>query len=307
MKIDLKKVNINKRMLFLVLLLIMTLIGVWFYKKSYKIKKMKIHNLQSEVERIQNEIEITQTEIPNLEEITAKLQDNKKKKNDLEKQEAKYEEGIPTESDFDVFLGCLTVFEKDKKLDFMSIKPIAQPEEAGKEGKKKLPYKEKEFSIKIKGSLDSILDYVYYVHGISDSSSVSTASIVLMDDGESRYLQSSLKLKALFSETGKRQRKEKFQPRLNGEFPETIKTNVFSRTLFSEDATDVEKSASDETPDIRIDGIIQMGEKSRVIIGGDIYKSGDAVGNLMIDSIGEKEVVFSGSQGKVVVNIEENE
>ena len=80
MKIDLKNLNINKRMLFLVVALIMVASGVWFYKNKYKQKKIKIRNLKSDIERVQNEIEISETEIPNLEEITTKLNENNKRK-----------------------------------------------------------------------------------------------------------------------------------------------------------------------------------------------------------------------------------
>ncbi len=76
MKVLEKIENINKRTLFLIVLLLMSAVGSLFYKKVYRKNKVKIDNLKRKIENLEREIEISKREIPNLTDITKKLNEN---------------------------------------------------------------------------------------------------------------------------------------------------------------------------------------------------------------------------------------
>ena len=299
MKIDLA--NINKRSLFLVIFLIMTLIGVWFFKKVYKPNRSKARNLKFKLQNIQDDIRISQTEIPNLEEVTEMLKKNRKTKAELESHYQKYEESVPSDADIDVFLKYLTDFEKEKDFDFVSIKPIASQESKNDAEKKSSSYIRKEFAIKVKGQLQTILSYIFHIKNVSSTAIIDKASIVMMELDDKRYLQSSISLRVLFAD--KKSKDKVYQPGSNEEFKATLKSNSFMRSLYVKEEDSEE--ASQEIAKVKIDGILKMGDKARVIYDKNIYKIGDTIQNLKIVDIKNNQVILSGSQGEIIVNVEE--
>ena len=304
MKIDMK--SVNKRQLFMFIGLIMLLVGVAFHKKIYKKNVRKIRKITTKVENLHNEISILQTEIPNLEDISDRLRKNKDTHKILKTKYQKHEEGIFSESDIDVFLHYLTSFEKDSRLDFISIKPVSFRNEQGRGEKKKSPYKEKEYSVKVKGSLATILEYIYYIHNLSVSSSLINANIMLMDDGEKKYLQSSLNLKVLFVDSEGGKERNKFKPKHTDSFQVKLKNNSFLKN--AEQVIAVEDDGADkpeDTIDIKIDGIIKMGEESRVIFNKQIYRIGDSIQNTIIIDITDTQIILEGAKGKIIINVEE--
>ncbi len=305
MKLKLKDININKRMVILIVFLVVVAVGALFKKKVYVKNKKEISSLDFDLERIKNEIEIIQTEIPNLEEINLLLEKNRKDFQELQKKDEKYQEGIPSESDIDSFLSYLTAFEKKDKLDFLSIKPISGMKIKEQKENEAMPFKQRDFSMKVKGSLENIVDYIYYLDGISTAVTISKASIVLMDAGDKRYLQGNLDISVLFSDRPTLAGEEGFHPEVHDKLPADLKANAFFRTIQATDGTGEEEVLAEDVLDIKIDGIIKMGGRSRVIVNKDILKEGDSIQNMKIISIQDNKIILSGNKGEIVLTVEE--
>lgn len=303
--IDIKK--INKRTLFLLILLIITLIGMVFNKKVYKPNKSKINKLKYDIVRITEEIQISQTEIPNLEEARSKLDANKKALGELNKNYETHKEGIPMESEIGTFLGYLTMQEQENKLDFVSIKPIDFREEGAVAGearaeKSKKPYLEKEFAIKVHGSLESILDYIYYIQGISSTSSISKLSVILMEDRGEKYLQGNINLRVLFALASDRENKGSFRPVIKEKIDLAFNSNPFFAQQMSEEKTEVKEDAKEDLT-IVVEGVISMGKDSRIIYNKNIYKIGDSINGFEILDISPDRVVLKGNKGDIIINV----
>jgi hypothetical protein len=302
--IDIKK--INKRTLFLLILLMITLIGLVFNKKIYKPNKSKINKLKYDIIRISEEIQISQTEIPNLEEARRKLETNKQALGELNKSYEAHKEGIPMESEIGTFLGYLTMQEQENKLDFVSIKPIDFREEGTAAGeakaeKTKKPYLEKEFAIKVHGSLESILDYIYYIQGISSTSSISKMSVILMEDRGEKYLQGNINLRVLFALASDRENKARFRPLMKEKIDLAFKSNPFFAQQMMEKAEVKEDAKEDIT--IIVEGVISMGKDSRIIYNKNIYKIGDSINGFEILDISPDRVVLKGNKGDIIINV----
>ena len=295
--------SVNRRTLFLVVLLIMVAVGAAFYKRVYRKNKIKIRNLKRKIERLKEEIEISKREIPNLKDISIKLAENRKIKMKLVKEESKYEKGILSEDELDDFLNYLTIFEKEKKLDFMMIKPAPFVSRSLKK-KNSLPYEEKEFIIKVKGDLERVVDYIYYVNNLSDSAVVEAVDIVSVETDSDFMLQATLQLKALFFAKGNKTNRDELQLREYKKFPEKLNKKVFFKKIVKKKEEIVEEPVQEAK--IKVDGVIMMGDKSRVIIEGDIYREGDIVNGLKIKKIYENKVIFEGSSGDIIIEFNES-
>lgn len=275
------KPNQKKMISILVLVVFINLFNTHIYRRQARKRRL----LGREVSSLDHRLKELTSQFPDLDEEKEVILEQKKQLSKIFQRLRDLEKEFPTQARVPKLLSDLIEYGKGK-IEFISIIPKAS-------GKKEL-YSHLDIELTVRCSYKDLSEYIFSLEKLPEFLVVSSLELKKKKEEEGEYVESKILLSTLL--TGDTAKPKKVASSGSLKQPVIVKDPFISENL-------TDQVGQSETA-LKLGGIVFRKEKSSVIINGDVYKTGDRVGDKIITQILKDRVIVKDKDTAYQLNLE---